>query len=244
MKKNVIITGANRGIGKAIVEKFASKQCNIWACMREKNTSFEKYLCELSGQYDIWIKPIYFDLTDQEAIKEGIKQIISEKLNIDVLVNNAGINIYSLFQMTKIEDAKKLFEIDYFAPFLIMQLVLKRMTKQKSGDIINLSSIAALDSHAGDAVYGSAKAALLTLSKAIATEVGTYGIRVNVVAPGPVETEMIQTNINKIGEQVVSNSIMKRLAKPEEVADVVYYLTSEEASFVNGQVIRVDGGIK
>lgn len=173
-----------------------------------------------------------------------MKQIIAEKKDIDILVNNAGVNMYNLFQMTKIADAKRLFEIDYFAPFQIMQFVLKRMTKQKSGCIINLSSIAALDAHSGDAVYGSAKAALLTLSKAIATEVGHLGIRVNVVAPGPVETEMIKNNISKIGNQIVSNSIMGRLATTEEIANVVYYLSSDEASFINGQVIRVDGGIK
>lgn len=244
MEKNVIITGANRGIGKSIVEKFASRKCNIWACAREKNDEFEDYLANLSKKYNIWIKPVYFELTDQEAIKTEIKKIISEKLNVDVLINNAGINMYSLFQMTRISDARELFEIDYFAPFQIMQLVLKKMTKQKSGNIINISSIAALDAHSGDAVYGSAKSALLTLSRALAAEVGTFGIRVNVVAPGPVETDMIKENISKIGEQVTSNSIMGRLAKTEEIADVVYYLSSDEASFINGQVVRIDGGIK
>lgn len=219
-------------------------QCNIWACARTRNEEFEQYLSELSEQNNIWIKPIYFELTDPEAIKTGIKQIMSEKINIDVLVNNAGINMYSLFQMTRLQDAKKLFEIDYFAPFQIMQLILKRMTKQQFGCIINISSIAALDAHAGDAVYGSAKSALLTLSKAVATEVGHMGIRVNVIAPGPVETDMIKTNMEKIGDQIVSNSIMDRLAQSSEIADVVYYLSSDEASFVNGQVIRVDGGIK
>lgn len=244
MEKNVIVTGANRGIGKAIVEKFAKMKCNIWACARQKNDDFEQYLNELSEQNGVWIKPIYFELADSEAVKTGIMQILSEKINIDVLVNNAGVNMYNLFQMTRIQDAKKLFEIDYFAPFQIMQLILKRMTKQRFGCIINISSIAALDAHAGDAVYGSAKSALLTLSKAVAAEVGTMGIRVNVVAPGPVETDMIKMNMDKIGDKVVSNSILGRLAKSSEIADVVYYLSSDEASFVNGQVIRVDGGIK
>ncbi len=244
MEKNIIVTGANRGIGRAIVEKFALNKCNIWACARTRNNDFERYIQKLAEQNNIWIKPIYFDLIDQDAIKEAMKQIIAEKKDIDILVNNAGVNMYNLFQMTKIADAKRLFEIDYFAPFQIMQFVLKRMTKQKSGCIINLSSIAALDAHSGDAVYGSAKAALLTLSKAIATEVGHLGIRVNVVAPGPVETEMIKNNISKIGNQMVSNSIMGRLATTEEIANVVYYLSSDEASFINGQVIRVDGGIK
>mgnify|MGYP004605912979 CR=1 FL=1 len=244
MEKNIINTGANRGIGKATVEKFASKQCNIWACARKKDENFENYLEELSYKNNIWIKPIYFELSDPESIELGIKQIIDDKCNIDVLVNNAGINIYNIFQMTRIEDAKKVFQIDYFAPFQIMQIVLKRMTKQKSGAIINISSVAALDTHAGDSVYGSAKSALITLSRAVATEVGRYGIKVNVVAPGPVETEMIRKNMDKVGSTIFSNSIMERLAKPEEIADVIYYLSSEEAAFINGQVIKVDGGKK
>lgn len=244
MEKNIIITGANRGIGKATVEKFASKKCNIWACARKKDENFENYLEELSYKNNIWIKPIYFELSDPESIELGIKKIIDDKCNIDVLVNNAGINIYNIFQMTRIEDAKKVFQIDYFAPFQIMQIVLKRMTKQKSGAIINISSVAALDTHAGDSVYGSAKSALITLSRAVATEVGRYGIKVNVVAPGPVETEMIRKNMDKVGSTIFSNSIMERLAKPEEIADVIYYLSSEEAAFINGQVIKVDGGKK
>lgn len=244
MSKNVVITGSNRGIGMSILEKYAENACNIWACTRKKNLEFEFKIKELEERYNVWIKPIYFDLNNSDEIEKAMKSILEEKLPIDVLINNAGINSYSLFQMTNIVDARNLFEVDFFAPYLIMQFVLKKMIRQKSGSIINVASIAALDAHSGDSVYGAAKAALLTMSKSIACEVGKYNIRVNVVAPGPTDSDMIKINREKIGESLVQNSIMGRLGKKEEIANVIYFLSSDESSFINGQVIRVDGGIK
>lgn len=244
MNKNILLTGANRGIGMSILEKYAKNSCNIWACARSENSEFENKIKELEQRYNIWIKPVYFDLKNTDEVKRTMKNILAEKLPIDILINNAGINSYSLFQMTNIEEAREIFEINYFAPYIIMQFVLKKMMKQKSGNIINVSSIAALDAHAGDSVYGASKAALLTMSKVIACEVGRYNIRVNVVAPGPTDTDMIKKNKDKVGDSILQNSIMGRMAKKEEIADVIFYLSSEESSFINGQVIRVDGGIK
>lgn len=242
--KNVILTGANRGIGYSMLKKFAMNGCNIWACARRESLEFEEKLDKLAQEYHVWIKPVYFELTSEEEIKQAMKDIIKERKNIDVLVNNAGVNYYGLFQMASVKKAKEIFDVNYFAPMIIMQYVLKVMTKQRSGCIINMSSIACLDTHAGDSIYGSAKSALTTLTKILASEVGTSGIRVNAIAPGPTDTDMIKEHITKLDENVVSNSVMGRLAAPDEIADVAIFLASEQASFINGQVIRVDGGAK
>lgn len=243
--KNVIITGANRGIGFALLEKYAMNGCNVWACIRKENQEFEQKAKEMESKFGVWIKIICFDLMNEEEIKSGMQEIVKEKEPIDILINNAGINSFSLFQMTRLCDAKDIFQVDYFAPYQIMQFVLRKMTKQKQGCIINMASIAALDSHAGDSIYGAAKAALITTSKGIAAEVGGLGdIRINSVAPGPTETDMIKINLEKIGGKIVSNSAKERLATTKEIADVVFFLTTDEARFINGEVIRVDGGKK
>lgn len=243
MSKNIIVTGANRGIGRELVKELANRGNNIWACIRKENQEFDDYVNRIAEENSVWIKVIAFDLQSDEEIKTAIKAIISEGLSIDGLVNNAGINHYGLVAMTTIQEAKKIFQIDYFAPLLISQLVLRKMSRQKSGVIVNVASIAGLDSHAGDGIYGSAKAALISLTRVLSTEVAKIGIRVNGVAPGPTDTEMIAQHIEKLGEDVVSSSAMGRLATKAEIVNVIIFLLSEQSSFVNGQVIRVDGGI-
>ncbi len=243
---NIIITGCNRGIGKAILEKFASNGWNIWAHMRHKNEEFESYLLNLAVENHIWIKPIYFDLGDEVQIKESMKNIFSEKKEIDVLVNNAGIGNYEIFQRTTIQKARELFEINFFAPYQIIQYCLKKMVLQKRGVIINISSIASLDANSGDSVYGASKAAMNLLTKDLAAEVGKFGIRVNAVAPGPVETEMLERNhFRKLTmHSLLERIALERIATTQDIANVVYFLSTDDASYINGEVIRIDGGRK
>lgn len=240
--KNVIVSGANRGIGKAILQKYASCGCNIWACMRKENTEILQEYEMLEKKYNIWIHPVYFDLNSEEEIKRGIKQILDEKQDIDILVNNAAINHYGLFAMSSLKEIKNIYNVNVFGTMYVTQLILRKMIRQRKGVVINIASIAGMDSHAGDSVYGSSKAAIISFTKCLASEVADYGIRVNGVAPGPVRTDMIEKNMKKVDDQIFKNSAMKRLATPNEVAEVVYFLGTEEAGFVNGQVVRIDGG--
>ncbi len=242
--KNAIITGANRGIGNAIVKKFAENGCNIWACCRKQNTTFEEEMKTLAEQHQVNIWPVYFELSNEEEIKTGFKQVYSSRLPIDILVNAAGIVNADLFQLTSMHTMREVFDVDFFAPVQLSQLVLRVMTRKKAGSIINLSSIAGSDANPTNCTYGSAKAAVSSFTRILASEVGQYGIRVNAIAPGPTNTEMIATVKDKVGEALLDRCAMNRLANPSEIADVALFLASEQSSFVNGQIIRVDGGAK
>ena len=240
--KTCIITGSNRGIGKSMVEAFAATGANIWACARKPNTEFESWLEETAEKNGVWIKPVYFELTDAEAINAGIQSIIDEGQSIDVLVNNAGISTVGLLSMSKVEEIEKIFNVNYFAMLRIIQKVSKRMSRQKHGVIINMGSIAGIEPQPGKIAYGSSKAAVMMMTKCLAKELGPMGIRVNSIAPGPIETEMIHQYKDEMLEKLAAESALRRLGKTEEIAQVAVFLASEQASYINGEIIKVDGG--
>lgn len=241
-KKNVIINGSNRGIGKAMVEAFATSGANIWACARKASPEFESWLKGIADNAGAWIKPVYFELTDKNAINAGIQSIIDDGQPIDVLVNNAGISTVGLLSMSKVEDIETLFAINYFAMLRIIQKVSKRMSRQRHGVIINMGSIAGIEPQPGKIAYGSSKAAVMMMTKCLAKELGPMGIRVNAIAPGPIETEMIHQYKDNMLEKLAAESALRRLGKTEEIAQVAVFLASEQASYINGEIIKVDGG--
>ena len=239
---NVIITGSNRGIGKAMVEAFATAGYNVWACARKSNPDFESWLKEMAEKTDVWIKPVYFEMADVNALNTGIQRIIDEGETIDVLVNNAGISTVGLLSMSKVDDIENLFSVNFFAMLRIIQKVSKRMSRQRKGVIINMGSNAGIDPQPGKIAYGSSKAAVMMMTKCLAKELGPMGIRVNAIAPGPVETEMIQQYKDEILKNLASESALRRLGTTEEIAKVAVFLASEQASYINGEIIKVDGG--
>lgn len=240
--KNIIITGSNRGIGKAILENFAKKGANIWACARSDNQEFEKYITEIEERYGVEITPVYFDMSNEEEIKAAAKRIISEKKPIDVLVNNAGISHSGLFHMTSMDKLKEVFQVNYFSQVLLTQLVSRVMMRQKSGCIINMASVGGLEANPGYLAYGSSKAALIWETRCLANELGAYGIRVNAVAPGLVDTDMGHVKPENEISKVLDRTPLNRMADVNEIAKAVVYLASEDASFVTGQILKVDGG--
>lgn len=240
--KNIIVTGAMRGIGRTILELFAENGANIWACDRIQNDEFEQDIKVLAEKNNIWIEPVYFDLSDEESIKNGVQQIIKEKKQIDVLVNNAGIAFGALFTMTPIAKLKDVFQINYFAHIQVMQLVLRTMMKQKSGCIINMASIGGIETAPGYLAYGSSKAALIYATKSVSHEVGQYGIRVNAIAPGLVETDMGAYKSQEEIDKILDRSSLHRKAKPKEIANCALFLASDQSSFITGQVMIADGG--
>lgn len=240
--KNAIITGSNRGIGLATVMRFAQEGCNVWACARKQDDAFEREMQTLSDQYNVWIKPIYFELSNETELKEGIKSIIAEKQPIDILVNNAGIAYGNLMTMTPISKLKEVFEINYFAQIEIMQLVVRVMMKQKSGCIINMASVGGIETNPGYLAYGSSKAALIWATKCIAKEMGTYGIRVKAVAPGFTDTSMGHFNKQDEIDKMIAQTSLHRMATADEIARGIVYLVSDDASFVTGHVLVIDGG--
>jgi len=241
--KVALITGCNRGIGKAIVEKFAMSGADIYACARKETPELNIFLDEVSKKYNVDVERIYFDLTDENQIKESLKILLTEKRKIDILVNNAGIAHGGLLQMTSLSKMKEVFEVNFFSQILIIQMISKLMMRQKEGSIINLASVAGIDSFAGYSAYGSSKAALIYTTKTLSKELAPYNIRINAIAPGLTETDMAVQMEKKAKEIMVGDSAMNRLAKPEEIANMALFLASDLSSFVNGQVLRVDGGM-
>lgn len=244
MEKNAIITGARTGIGRSTVERLAKEKVNLWVCTRKWNKEFEEDMAALAERYSVWIKPVYFDLENEIEVKTAIKNIIMEKKKVDILVNNAGIfPPLTSFQMTSIKELRKVFEVNFFSAVMILQSISKVMIKQREGSIVVVSSTASLDTEHGVTAYASSKAALTHISQDIGKELASYGIRVNVVAPG-----LITTNINyhldsSIRENMIKKIGLAREGKAEEVANVITFLALEEASYLNGQIIRIDGGM-
>lgn len=242
--KNAFITGCNRGIGKAIATEFAKQGANVYAHARKETSEFLEYIKKLSDTYHVKVEPIYFDMSSEEEIKQGIKTLFSMEKNIDILVNNAGVvNQVRLFQMTKMQEIKDEFEINFFAQMLITQLISKKMLRQKQGSIVNISSCAGLDGNTGMLEYVSSKAAMIGATKRLAIELGKHNIRVNSVAPGLTDTDMGGMMNEELEKQNYEHLIIKRKAHPEEIAQAVVFLASDMASFITGQILRVDGGM-
>ena len=242
--KNAIITGARRGIGRASVEAFASFGANVWACARKPDDSFEADMRGISEKYGVSIWPVYFDVTDEAQIKQAVQYIRKQKVDIDVLVNMAGIvEDSTTFQMTSITKMKHLFDTNFFAVTLLTQYISRLMARQNSGSIINIASIAGLDGEPAQYEYATSKAAIVGATKHLARELATNNIRVNAVAPGMIETEMGAKIEDNLRDHMLNKVIMGRMGKPDEIANVVAFLASDYASYMTGQIIRVDGGM-
>ena len=244
INKNAVITGCNRGIGKAIMTIFAENGSNIWACVRKPSNEFEAYIKELSTRCDTEIWPVYFDLEDGEQIKSAVKTIMSAKKPVDALVNNAGITYNALFQMSTIDKMREVFNINFFSQMIFTQFIVKLMLRKKSGSIINIASSAGIDGNAGRSIYGASKAAIICATKAMSVELGGNGIRVNAIAPGITQTEMLSSMTDEVIRDTVLQSHLKRAGNPDEIAKASLFLASDMSSYVTGQVLRVDGGLR
>ena len=241
--KTAMITGCNRGIGKAMAEKFASEGADLICAIRKENLAFQKETDVWAQKYGVNIDFIYFDLTDEDGIKAVFKELNKEKRTIDILVNNAGIPAGGFLLMTSIQKVKEVMQVNFFSQILVTQLVAKMMMKQKHGSIVNMGSVTALDNQGGWTAYGSSKAAMMSFTRTAARELAAFGIRVNALAPGLIDTEMGGEMDEKYQTEMLSRSDMGRKGTPEEVANVVCFLASDEASYITGQVIRIDGGM-
>ena len=242
--KTVVLTGCNRGIGKAILGVFAKNGASIWACVRQLDDDFIDFTKGVEDDHEVNITPVPFDLADEGQVKEGINTIRSAKQPVDILVNNAGVIFTALFQMTSVAKMKEVFEINYFSQMLLTQSITKIMTRQKCGRIVNISSSAAIEGNEGRTAYASSKAAMIASTKVMAKELAIYNISVNAIAPGLTETDMMQGSTPKeVLEYTLQRISMKRVGKPEEIANVALFLSSELSTYMTGQVLRVDGGM-
>lgn len=241
--KNIIVTGTARGMGKQMVKTFAENGANVFAHARTETEEHKAFCKELEEANGVQIIPVYFDLRDEEAVKEAVKSIRGTKLPIDGLVNNAGITYNSLFQMTNMEELRNQMEVNFFGPFLFTQYISKLMIRNKKGSIVSISSTAALDGNSGKSAYGASKAALLTMTMCISEELAVSGIRANVICPGVTSTDMLATMPDYIMDIQKEATFLKKVGAPADIANTAMYLLSDRSSYITGQVIRVDGGI-
>lgn len=242
--KVVMVTGADGGIGREVTKKFAAEGATLILTSIADTPAFANFVNELKGEYKVDIYSFFFDLSDEEAIKEGLKAIKALKLKINVLINNAGMPHLAILPFTKMSDVKKVFQVNYFAQLQITQSLLGSMVKDGSGVILNAASIAGIDGDPGNAVYGATKASMILFTKVLSKELAPQGIRVNAVAPGLTSTPFADAMGDKAKASMEQISSMGRLATPKEIANTYFFLASDEASFINGQVIRVDGGVR
>ncbi len=240
--QTIAITGASKGIGKEIALLMASAGANLVLMARTKDLLGDLQK-EITEKYSVKVVCYALDVSSQEEIVAVFKDLASQQILIDCLVNNAGIMVDAMLQVVKPDLIKSIYETNVFAVMNLSQLAMKSMLRKRKGSIINLASIIGTNGNAGQVVYGSSKAAVIGITKSLAKELAPFNIRVNAVAPGFIDTDMTRGMDVKFKEKNIASIGMKRFGKPEDVARVVVFLASDLSEYVTGQVIGVDGAM-
>lgn len=229
--KTILITGSSRGIGAATARLAKSYGAEVILHGKSESENLKKLASELDFEY------IFCDLTDLGKVKSEVDKLGK----IDILVNSAGINISKPFQELTSEDWLETFKANVLGTVNFSKAVIPKMNEAKYGKIINISSVKGYQNAAGRAAYSSSKATIINLTASMAKELSPY-ILVNSVAPGFTQTEMTQATWSERVKKHVGQSLLKRMAKPEEIAEVILFLASDRSSYITGQTILVDGG--
>lgn len=240
--KLVLITGASKGIGKAIATLFAAEGANLVLLARNEEKLLElKH--ELQEKYNNQVDVFKCDIRSTEELRAVFTELTTARKNIHVLVNNAGIMLDNTLQMVKEDMVKAIYETNVYGTIYASQQALKHFLRNRGGSIINLSSIIGTNGNLGQSIYGSSKTAVIGFTKSLSKELASLNIRVNAIAPGFIDTDMIKDMDPKFFEKNKAAIGMKRLGKPEDVAKTALFLASDLSEYVTGQVIGVDGGM-
>lgn len=241
--KTALITGASRGIGKGIAEAFAKNGANIaftFASSVEKAKQFEE---ELNKNYGIKAKGYQSDASNFDAAHSLADQVIADFGTIDILINNAGITKDNLLMRMTEEQWDDVMNINLKSAFNLSKACLKTFLKNRSGSIINMTSVVGVNGNAGQSNYAASKAGMIGFTKSLAKELGSRNVRCNAIAPGFIETEMTATLNEDIKKQWIDTIPLKRGGTTEDVANVCLFLASDMSSYVTGQTISVCGGM-
>ena len=241
-RKVAFITGGSRGIGKEVATKFAENGYNIVINYVSDKTNVEQLRneWESKGVKTLILKA---DVTKIEEVENVVKTAIDTIGKIDVLVNNAGITRDNLLMRMSEEEFDKVIETNLKGTFIVTKAVTKYMMKKRSGSIINLSSVVGVAGNAGQCNYSASKAGVIGFTKSVAKELASRNIRANAVAPGFIETDMTAVLSDAVKENIHNQIPLKRMGTAKEVANLIYFLGSDESSYITGQVINIDGGM-
>ena len=240
--KVAIVTGASRGIGRAIAVELAGRGADITVnyCGSREKAEETAELIRAKGRRALLVRA---DVSDSSQVEEMFRQTAEEFGRIDILVNNAGITRDNLLLRMSEEDFDAVINTNLKGAFLCMKQAAKRMLKQKSGRIINISSISGVAGNAGQANYCAAKAGIIGLTKSAAKELGSKGITVNAIAPGYICTDMTDVLNDTVKDAILTKIPLKRFGSPEDIAYTAAFLASDEAAYITGQVLGTDGGM-
>lgn len=241
MNKTAIITGASRGIGRGVAERLAREGYNVCINYRERG-DLAAELCEKLRAQGLSAMTFQADVSDRAAVNAMVDKVHEVFGPVTSLVNNAGIAGYSLFQDITDEEWKKYFSVNLDGAFHTIQAVLPDMLHAHNGSIVNISSIWGLRGASCEVTYSCTKGALIALTRSLAMELAPSQIRVNCVAPGVINTDMVKVLAPETVSDLISSTPIGRLGTPEDIAAAVSYFVSDEASFVTGQVLTADGG--
>lgn len=240
--KAALVTGGSRGIGKAIVQSFAEAGAHVAFTYRSSAAAAEAFKDELSGR-GFTVLPFQSDATSFKEAATVVEAVVARLGHLDILVNNAGITKDTLLLRMSEEDWDSVIETNLKGVFNFTKAAIRPMMSQRSGKIINISSIVGITGNAGQTNYAASKAGIIGFTKSIAKELGSRNIQVNVVAPGYVDTDMTGVLTPEQKKALTDMIPLKRTARPEDVASVVRFLASGDSDYMTGQTVRVDGGL-
>ena len=240
--KNAIITGASRGIGREIALTLAENGANIVINYRNYNNEIEALVKDIEAK-GVKIVTVKCDVSNFEEVENLISEAKEKLGSIDILVNNAGITKDGLLMRMKQEDFESVLDVNLKGVFNTTKLITPIMMKQRTGKIINISSVVGLVGNAGQCNYAASKAGVIGFSKSIARELAPRGVNINVVAPGYIDTDMTNGLSDKVNESILQTIPMKKMGSTKDVANLVLFLSSGLSDYITGQVINVDGGM-
>jgi 3-oxoacyl-[acyl-carrier protein] reductase len=240
--KTALITGASKGIGYAIARKFAAHGAHLILISRDV-LSLQKNKQVLERDFQVSVTIFETDVSDLEQVKRTFIEISQQKIDIDIVVNNAGVMIDAALLMLKQDTLRQNMEVNLYGTMYVTQAAVKSLIRKRTGSVINLTSIVGTHGSAGQSAYAAAKSGVIGFTKSLSKELAPLNIRVNAIAPGFIDTDLIAGLTEQAKQNTLSNIGMKRAGTPDDVANTALFLASDLSSYITGQVIGVDGGM-